>query len=606
MITCNHCGYKSPEGAFNCPKCGAPLSRMEGGFHPRTGGQEQAEIPAWLESLRVGERSASQTSPSTNFSAADLIEEGTLPSWMRPERASNADRTSVSDAFNALHPSAGLSPTTEEGSLPPRGLNLQSLIDEQSLPSWMQEGKESKSAVPQSGFEASSLVDPEALPDWMRSPQASSTVSPLSAQPSIGTPNVSSGSADWMQTLQAQPPTGPVAPLAPPPNLQSIPPAQPSMWGASPEWMKTLQSQQSATASSAAEPAGPPSAGFSTSAFAEPAGPPSAGFSARDLLDEQSLPPWMTQQQSGQSAAIQGGRPGQPGSLSPSSLIDQDALPSWMQESVRPPQQSYNSPAQSPASSPFSVQPLQQSYNPSAQPPASGPFAIQPPQPSYPQNAPPAQGSGLTASSFVDMNALPPWLRSGEETGGPSQQDAGNYAVPGVPSGPPRVENMRVPSRPRGEVNPNESSEAAANAFASVLGVASAAPQFPSAPPPSPYGQSVSAPVQQPPQTPHGMPPMSMPGQQPGQIPVPGIPGMPTQAPGYGGTGVSQQGYGSGVYGQNYAGNTPMGAMPPQTPYRGGVPPTPNPAQQGEEQKTQKKRGLVETLLGWLDRKSVV
>jgi len=44
---------------------------------------------------------------------------------------------------------------------------------------------------------------------------------------------------------------------------------------------------------------------------------------------------------------------------------------------------------------------------------------------------------------------------------------------------PARPENVRVPSRPRGEMPTHEDSEVAANVFASMLGVVSAAPYFP-------------------------------------------------------------------------------------------------------------------------------
>jgi len=52
----------------------------------------------------------------------------------------------------------------------------------------------------------------------------------------------------------------------------------------------------------------------------------------------------------------------------------------------------------------------------------------------------------------------------------------GRQANFGVPA---RPENARVPSRPRSEMGPYEESEVAANVFASMLGVASAAPHLP-------------------------------------------------------------------------------------------------------------------------------
>jgi hypothetical protein len=108
-----------------------------------------------------------------------------------------------------------------------------------------------------------------------------------------------------------------------------------------------------------------------------------------------------------------------------------------------------------------------------------------------PQDMPPARpgqafngntnGGNLTGASLIDMNALPNWLRSSEGGQGQQQESVGNPRP--TPFGnPPRVENMRVPSRPRGEVVPYDQSEVAANVFSSMLGVASTAPYFPPQP----------------------------------------------------------------------------------------------------------------------------
>ncbi|WP_126549625.1 hypothetical protein [Dictyobacter kobayashii] len=86
MIKCNRCGKMTPAGAV-CQACGAPLAGMvDNGPAPRMGFQDQPELPAWLESLRAGERTATPTNNATSFSPADLIEDGALPSWMRAER----------------------------------------------------------------------------------------------------------------------------------------------------------------------------------------------------------------------------------------------------------------------------------------------------------------------------------------------------------------------------------------------------------------------------------------------------------------------------------------------------------------------------------------
>ena len=85
------------------------------------------------------------------------------------------------------------------------------------------------------------------------------------------------------------------------------------------------------------------------------------------------------------------------------------------------------------------------------------------------------------------MDALPDWLRPAEDqlqNGAflPEQQGMAEnvgQAPFGVHGTPGRPDNMRVPSRPRGEIGSHEESEVAANVFASMLGVASATPYFP-------------------------------------------------------------------------------------------------------------------------------
>ena len=90
----------------------------------------------------------------------------------------------------------------------------------------------------------------------------------------------------------------------------------------------------------------------------------------------------------------------------------------------------------------------------------------------------------LPASSFIDMNELPDWLKPTEgqqlnagfgqqQQGTPGMGRQANFGVPARP------ENVRVPSRPRSEMGPYEESEVAANVFSSMLGVASAAPHLP-------------------------------------------------------------------------------------------------------------------------------
>ena len=228
------------------------------------------------------------------------------------------------------------------------------------------------------------------------------------------------------------------------------------------------------------------------------------GFSAHDLIDQTALPSWMSPNPQSVNPAApavsrganelkiypqgypQGVPPqqtfGGPGSplFSASDLVDRQSLPTWMSSGQA------NQPAP----------PLNQATwqgNPPPLPP-------QPPVP--PGSADNGQQSGLSASSLLDVNALPAWLRNGQQgQGAGNSLAAGSLvdmnalpswlrAVDGQPQGPvggrnappgtsPRIESARVPSRPRAEMMQPEQSEVAANVFSSMLGVASNTPYYP-------------------------------------------------------------------------------------------------------------------------------
>jgi hypothetical protein len=128
----------------------------------------------------------------------------------------------------------------------------------------------------------------------------------------------------------------------------------------------------------------------------------------------------------------------EPTGLNASSLLDADSLPSWIREGDQI--QTYGSSQSGQAST---------------------------------------GNSGLAGSSFIDENAVPGWFRSYDAQQQTNMQSLGNTR-PNPNGTAPRVENVHVPSRPRAEIVPQEQSEAAANVFSSVLGVASSAPYFPS------------------------------------------------------------------------------------------------------------------------------
>lgn len=393
-----------------------PVSAGRGENSPttRTNMQDQPALPAWLESLRAGDHPAATPK---NFSAEDMAEEGKVPDWMQLDRSSRDQ--SNSNPYPAMRSASAPAPNTDETFTPERNISANSLIDANSLPSWMQP---EKPQAPQQNIAASSLIQPEYMPDWMKS----------------------------MQPSQGQPSS---------PMPQQRPAA--------------MQ-------------------------------PPAQGFSAQQLIDPQSLPTWM-QQEGGQNITPPTQQaPTQPyngssnqGGFSASSLLDMNAIPSWMREGQgqNPPtvQQGQQPPWQTPQQSPTP----QRGYEQSWQAPQQGLWQTPPQQqqPAYPPVSPPAnntmppqQGPGGTLSmgSLIDVNALPEWLRSAAETQQqgqmPQQGQTGNqqhYTGPNNYGTPQRIDNVRVPSRPRGEIGTNEGNEAAANVFASMLGVASNAPQYP-------------------------------------------------------------------------------------------------------------------------------
>ena len=499
MIRCNRCGNVSPASAGQCQMCGAPLASgveneqplenwQTGNMTPGWSGQGQQELPAWLESLRAGEMSAAPPKSPANFTAADLVEEGSLPTWMRSERGETGEVP--------LRPSGFTAATTGEGGIPKQGFSASSLIDENSLPSWMHEGKKNESAPPPQGFTASSLVDAEALPEWMRQihPQAQASA----------------------------PMTPPQQPAPAMPNIAQTP--QPASMPAAPEPFTQTPSPFNSTQNAAAE--------MNSGTFSA-----GDGFSANSLIDPQALPSWMKEGEAGSAKSPAGAQSFQPG-FAASSLIDANALPGWMRENEQG-------------------------------------------APSQPSQAA-SSGGAISASSFIDVNALPSWMREGE-----------GYAQGSAPMGPQGANQagMRVPSRPRGEVNSTEGSEVAANVFASMLGVASAAPQFPGQAPMQPQQpQQGSAPMgnvspfmggapgaQGPASA--GMPqgPASSPMPQPGGYAGSGsLPGMQGAAPGMMGMGQPPQGGSmSGVYNNPYAyGNAP--AANPNPYSMGGMGQMPN------------------------------
>lgn len=333
-------------------------------------------------------------------------------------------------------------------------------------------------------------------------------------------------------------------------------------------------------------------------------------LSANSLIDSSSLPPWLQPQQAGQT--------GQPGIISASSLIESEKLPGWLSEppavqnsggqvgnAARPgPSEPPGKPMGISASSLLDVNALppwlREESKPEQQPSGGVSTGIGSP--------------GLSAGSLIDPNMLPDWLRNAEQaqpgnTTTPASSNAfGSSAAYGGQAVPPRVENVRVPSRPRAEMAPLEQSEMAASVFSSMLGVASVSPSYPTSGgdylaqqsfQPTPQMPPFSAPLQGPGAN------QPIPGQQGGISSPPPYPGMPPAsppqntmpgAPGGAYQPMMQQAGVSGPGGQNaYPGST-VNSPVPASPQGGHQPDQ----QAGGTAGTKTaKRSFLETIRGW-------
>ncbi len=456
---CPYCGNANPDTRRECQYCGAPLSetrRSEYGsggqpmqpaqpqqsVQPTQSTQAQAsELPAWLQSLRSD--APVRSSEPSNFSAADFMEESDLPRWMQPnsgpdeepdEEQYGSQGMQGMQGTGSLRPSSFPGPTTDEGYV--RNISAHDLIDEQMLPDWMKSNGGGASNAPLEGqrhISASGLIQQDSVPDWMRN------------------------------FPQEQPGT----PQSAPSYQEHVPQA------------------------------------FNVST-------PSS-FSAHELIDQQALPSWLREQsgqgnqgsQESQQRQQMGSNPNwnaaqqqqasEPARhVAASSFIDMNSLPSWMSEASK---------SNMPDMPVSSQQPGQQQYSASPQMPGQAMWQNMPSQ-----QQTPSQQSGLSAASFIDVNSLPDWLRASSEMGqsamqqaptssaqsmngaygvqgqagqqGQQGQQGQGYGIYGTYGAQQRAENVRVPSRPRGDIGMNEGNEAAANAFSSVLGVASHTPQF--------------------------------------------------------------------------------------------------------------------------------
>ncbi|MEO7018814.1 MAG: hypothetical protein ABI234_01520 [Ktedonobacteraceae bacterium] len=417
MIRCSHCGKLVPAGATSCQSCGMPLTTANGGAGVAgTGQAEQQELPAWLESLRAHERPVANNSGAQPFTMAELVDEHSTPSWMRQDQSRLAE-AGASDAFPAL--AAGGNSATFDNNL-----EASSLIDEQSLPAWMRNAQENGPQAAGQGFSANSLVQQDALPPWMKNlapaAEPQMPLQPVEERYGLPTQAPTTQPVRMPQTPQPVEDTG--IPQTPQSVMYNEPtPAQGFLAHSLvdqqevPDWLKNAQVPGTS-------------------------GPLGAGFAAGELIDQRTLPDWMKDQQghakvgpvsamgvpvsgSGQrtGTGMDQGTMGGVG-MPVSTFVDKNSLPAWISEDEQRGAGTNFAPGMS-------------------------------------------QPNGMAAGSLIDMNAMPAWMKSDNTP--PSA---------GTRGGPTRAEGMRVPSRPRGDILPQQQSEAAANVFSSMLGVSSSAP----------------------------------------------------------------------------------------------------------------------------------
>ena len=336
MITCSRCGAGVPAGLASCQKCGAPIDGIS-----RKGNQDQSALPAWLETLRADRRPAPASS-SSPFPAMNMPDEDAAPDWMRSGLLEGGDGM-PSSSFPAPRPASTPAPNTD-GVYMQANMSANSLIDEQSLPSWLREAQGTGPRTPQDNIAASSLIQQESLPNWMRTmPTASTPPQPAPSapfQPSQPVANMPQGpiagsdlidpqalppwmtnqpgsgapapgerfSASSLLDASALPPwmrdAGQQQPPARPPSFPPNPPVQPAQAGMMPQ----------GPAFNGLPPAGPAMPGQNM--YAQPP-QPNSGLAANSLIDMNALPDWLRSAEGQQRYPYAPQQPGMPAGPTP-------------------------------------------------------------------------------------------------------------------------------------------------------------------------------------------------------------------------------------------------------------------------------------------------
>ena len=479
-----------------------------------------------------------------------------LPAWLETLRAGEPGVT----------PSGGLN--GDGGS----SFSPDDFVDESLLPSWMQAERNDAGDSNPSGKHAAQ--------------RPASTPAPNTDGAFIPTKGMSASSfidaqflPSWLQEKQI------ATPSSPQDSISAASLVQPD---ALPTWMRAAAQEQAPV----------PQPPLQYNQYNQSA-PPQA-IMGNDLIDQQVLPEWLAGKNTLPTA--NGGT-----GFAASSLVDKDELPPWMREGSQ--ETSLYQPQQGAMQVPAQQSPSRQ-MNEHMQGPR------QQVEPSAPQMS---MNSSLAASSFIDVNALPDWLKAppGGRFGATSSQEQQGANEQQRPVGiPPRQEYVRVPSRPRNEPGSSEDSTIAANAFASMLGVASAAPFFPAQQAKDAsmgQGQMLAA---------QSLPPMQ--AQQGQNIPAAqlGSAGISNPAATWGTPAMQSAAYMTGQSGQpqfgvgfattqpptGYAMNTNLSGMQPPQPSPSSVSgiqmEAAAPMNSGQAKTPAKpaKRGFLSTILDWFSR----
>jgi hypothetical protein len=434
---------------------------------------EHQPAPAAAESAKEAPPSTPPAIPqaevSNIFNAADLLDQHSMPDWLR-EASQTSPLASVEGPAPATPARTGPGAQTPESA----SFLASSLLDEASLPEWLRKIEADgppapfqTSLLPTTGglpagatsdiFSAAELIDTQALPAWLKSgPEPNSTpgTTPAPAAPVASAPASSLGSSSevfsaaelvdtqmlpsWLKSAGEA--SGSSDPASVPPEGAALEgasgafsPAELIDTQALPAWLKAEGT--SAEGEQTANYAGSP----------EDVGADSGTFSPAELIDTQALPAWLKQEGAAPApatSAADGRSEGvsklsplpagfakqQTGSFAAAELVDTQALPAWLKgatdpsASLPPTAPARSSPLAAPEGERFSAAELIDTQAlPTWMKDGEAADPLAPPAPtsfSGPAEASAGSGSGFSAPELIDPQALPSWLQEAGAGGG--------------------------------------------------------------------------------------------------------------------------------------------------------------------------------------------